>query len=622
MMARNPEEQDIERLLEEIPRIRHLDASDGGEEADSRIWDEILNGICCSGVSPGHEVGSWSDWSSSSSRSGPDSPSLTEWARKPADLAAMVEKTRLVENLRNVRLGADQKGSVLPPTSALHSGPIGPFLFHHNHRPLDRGCEAFIDPFGWDSLINADGIPSLTQSQQHYPGAANLVDPLLRKSSYGAADFDTGRQMNPQYWGNHSGNFASFPNKPYPISDMLLQSEMTRVNPNWDINASDGLNLPNNSGEITFRAGHQPVRMARNMSDAGFAREMGLHCTKNQRNVQGTSVKRPSSFLKYENLIGVKGHLYLFAKDQHGCRYLQQMLDEGKHQVDTIFNGVINSTVELMVDPFGNYLMQKLLGKCNEEQLMAILLVLNKNPANLVGISLNIHGTRAVQKLIDTVKTKHHISLVTSALRPGFVNLVKDLNGSHVLQRCLETFTTEDNKFIFEAAAMYCVDIATHRHGCCVLQKCIRNFTGKYQEKLVAVVATNGFKLAQDPYGNYVVQAVLELEKPFAIAILASQFQGKYVELSTQKFSSNVVERCFLYFGKDFPAIIIDELLSVPHFDQLLQHPYANYPIQRALEYSKGQSHAALEKAIRPYAPTLRTNPYFRQIYSKLVSKK
>ncbi|XP_042439145.1 putative pumilio homolog 8, chloroplastic [Zingiber officinale] len=614
MMARNPEEQDIERLLEEIPRIRHLDAYDGGYEVDFRIWDEILNGICYSSVPPGHEGASCSDWSSSSSRSGPDSPSLTEWARKPAGFAAMVEKTRLVENLRNVRLGADQNGSVLPPTSALNSRPIGSFQFQDNNRPADRGCEAFFHPFGWDSLMNADGNSSLTQFQRHYPGAANLVDPLLRKSSYGAADLDTGRQMNPHYWGNHSGNFASFPNKPYPISDVLLQSEMTRVDPNWD-NASDGLNLP-------IRAGHQPVRMARNTSDASFAREMGLHCTKNQRNAQGTSVKRVAPFIKYENLMGVKGHLYLLAKDQHGCRYLQQMLDEGKHQVDTIFNGVINSTVELMVDPFGNYLMQKLLGKCNEEQLMAILLMLNKNPANVVGISLNIHGTRAVQKLIDTVKTKHHISLVTSALRPGFVNLVKDLNGSHVLQRCLETFTTEDNKFIFDAAAMYCVDIATHRHGCCVLQKCIRNFTGEYQEKLVAVVATNGNKLAQDPYGNYVVQAVLELEKPFAIAILASQFQGRYVELSTQKFSSNVVERCFLYFGKDFPATIIDELLSVPHFDQLLQHPYANYPIQRALEYSKGQSHAALEKAIRPYAPTLRTNPYCRQIYSKLVSKK
>lgn len=56
-------------------------------------------------------------------------------------------------------------------------------------------------------------------------------------------------------------------------------------------------------------------------------------------------------------------------------------------------------------------------------------------------------------------------------------------------------------QFIFDGAVMYCVDIATHRHGCCVLQKCIREFTGEHQEKLVAVVAANGFKLAQDPYG-------------------------------------------------------------------------------------------------------------------------
>lgn len=88
-------------------------------------------------------------------------------------------------------------------------------------------------------------------------------------------------------------------------------------------------------------------------------------------------------------------------------------------------------------------------------------------------------------------------------------------------------------------------------------------------------------------FRNYVVQAILDLEMPYANAILASQFQGKYVELSTQKFSSNVVERCFLHFGKDFPATIISEFLAVPHFGQFLQHPYANYPIQRALEYSK-----------------------------------
>lgn len=53
-----------------------------------------------------------------------------------------------------------------------------------------------------------------------------------------------------------------------------------------------------------------------------------------------------------------------------------------------------------------------------------------------------------VQKLIETVKTRQQISLVISALEPGFLALIKDLNGNHVVQRCLQCFTTEDSKVI------------------------------------------------------------------------------------------------------------------------------------------------------------------------------
>lgn len=53
-----------------------------------------------------------------------------------------------------------------------------------------------------------------------------------------------------------------------------------------------------------------------------------------------------------------------------------------------------------------------------------------------------------MQKLIDTLKTKKQIALVISAIQPGFLDLIKDLNGSHVLQRCLESFTPEDNKVL------------------------------------------------------------------------------------------------------------------------------------------------------------------------------
>lgn len=51
-----------------------------------------------------------------------------------------------------------------------------------------------------------------------------------------------------------------------------------------------------------------------------------------------------------------------------------------------------------------------------------------------------------VQKLIETLKTRQQVSLVKAALKPGFLDLIKDLNGNHVLQRCLQCLSNEDNE--------------------------------------------------------------------------------------------------------------------------------------------------------------------------------
>ena len=54
--------------------------------------------------------------------------------------------------------------------------------------------------------------------------------------------------------------------------------------------------------------------------------------------------------------------------------------------------------------------------------------------------------TRVVQKLIETLKDRRQISLVLAALEPGFLDLIKDLNGNHVIKHCLQCLGNEDNK--------------------------------------------------------------------------------------------------------------------------------------------------------------------------------
>ncbi|CAD6202427.1 unnamed protein product [Miscanthus lutarioriparius] len=325
-----------------------------------------------------------------------------------------------------------------------------------------------------------------------------------------------------------------------------------------------------------------------------------------------------SRTLRFDNVVRVKeGSIYHMAKDQNGCRYLQDKFLEGKHHVDAIFEGIINHIADLMISSFGNYLVQKMLEVCDEGQRLRIILVLTQDPVKqLIAISLNTHGTRVVQRLIETVRSRDQIMLIISALQPSFMLLVNDPNGNHVIQKCLTNFGAEDNKFIFEGAAANCFNMAVHRHGCCVLQRCISNARGVYQANLIVEICARGFELAQDPFGNYVVQYVLELKIPSANAHLASQFEGKYIYLSKQKVSSNVVERCLKFFPDDAKAVIVHELLllSGSHFEQLLQDPYANYVIYTALLHTKGHLHSALVEAIRPHEDAIRTSPCCKRI--------
>lgn len=96
--------------------------------------------------------------------------------------------------------------------------------------------------------------------------------------------------------------------------------------------------------------------------------------------------------LKFTSLDDLEGRIFSVAKDQHGCRFLQRKLDEAKpDDVEKIFQEIKEHVVQLMTDPFGNYLVQKLLDACNEVHRTAILEAVTKND-DLISISLNMHG--------------------------------------------------------------------------------------------------------------------------------------------------------------------------------------------------------------------------------------
>ncbi|ORY10564.1 armadillo-type protein [Clohesyomyces aquaticus] len=334
------------------------------------------------------------------------------------------------------------------------------------------------------------------------------------------------------------------------------------------------------------------------------------------RRVQNADANR---FVNYDLKTMARQEIYGLCKDQHGCRFLQKKLEERNTEyLEIIFNETAPHVVELMTDPFGNYLCQKLLEYTNNEQRNT--LVRNASPS-LVQIALNQHGTRALQKMIEFISTPEQIAMITAAFSGKVVELIQDLNGNHVIQKCLNHLKSEDAQFIFDAVGMNCITVGTHRHGCCVLQRCIDHASGFQKVNLVRQITMCSFLLVQDPFGNYVVQYILDLADAGFTTPMCLGFAGKVAELSKQKFSSNVIEKCIRCADEETKRILVEELMHPNELEKLMRDSYGNYVIQTALEFAPPDLCVHLIEAMRPILPGIRQTPYGRRIQSKVQER-
>jgi hypothetical protein len=318
----------------------------------------------------------------------------------------------------------------------------------------------------------------------------------------------------------------------------------------------------------------------------------------------------------YSTIEDVTGNIYHTAKDQYGCRFLQKMLEDGNPQcIARILEEVYENSVELMTDPFGNYLMQKLVERCTDEQRTVIA---QKVAPHLVTISFNMHGTRAVQTLIENLSNSTQVQIIIGALQDSVVPLIKDLNGNHVIQRSLQKFTPQDKQFVYDAAVPRCMDVATHRHGCCVIQRCIDHASEEQRMWLTDEIARNALTLVTDPFGNYVVQYVLDLNVEHMVRKVCAAFRGCFASLCMNKFSSNVMEKSLQSAPDDIQESFVAELMEPATLPKLLQDQYANYVVQTALTVSKPPQLTHLQEAIRGHIHLVRNTPYGKKIENKL----
>lgn len=110
------------------------------------------------------------------------------------------------------------------------------------------------------------------------------------------------------------------------------------------------------------------------------------------------------------------------------------------------------------------------------------------------------------------------------------------------------------------------------RHGCCVVQRCLDSAPKKYRDMMLDAIVNSAVMLIRDPFGNYVIQFLIEKGKPSEKERIARCVLGKVVSLSCEKYSSNVIEKILLFAPDSVRNEVVKELAECPNLRDILHH--------------------------------------------------
>ncbi|MCO5588874.1 hypothetical protein L7F22_042835 [Adiantum nelumboides] len=462
------------------------------------------------------------------------------------------------------------------------------------------------------SLLRGYPLDSLEMQKNHlnsmFGYSADQKSQLPRSGSYGLPLGSKPASLSPAYYGSPptvgfvmpygSSPISSpmFPNSPLVPSAFSLRQQADR---NFRFSLG-GARTPGGGAYMSW----QGQKLSDGGEDKGSSLLEELKNNKTRRFELGD----------------IAGHVVEFSADQHGSRFIQQKLEMvSLEEKASVFQEVLPHALTLMTDVFGNYVIQKFFEHGTTEQRTELAERLVGHALNL---SLQMYGCRVIQKALEVVDMEQQIRLI-SELDGHVMRCVRDQNGNHVIQKCIECVPPDRIGFILSAFYGQVVMLSTHPYGCRVIQRVLEYCTdeqkgGGVMDEILRSVCT----LAQDQYGNYVVQHILEHGKPEERSDILTKMAGQIVQMSQHKFASNVVEKCLEFGGPAERQILITEMLGQTDENEPLQammkDQYANYVVQKVLETCNDQQREMLLSRIRVHLHALKKYTYGKHIVARV----
>ena len=299
-----------------------------------------------------------------------------------------------------------------------------------------------------------------------------------------------------------------------------------------------------------------------------------------------------------------------FPNSKASSKKLQQLIAKSRPEELSQIIDLISPTISsLMIDLYGNYMCQTLFHNCSAGQRLTLLKAMR---GSLVSVAFHARGTHALQNLIAMTSIKEEETVYREEFQGRFVEMSKDTNASHVVQRLLVTLNSR--YFIVREILGSVEELAVDKLGVCVIKKCCND------PEVMNEVLGRCLMLIQHPYGNYAVQCVLEQWKEEVAHEFLSAVKGKIIQLCLQKYASNVIEKAVKV--ESIRTSILQELAGSDKIAEIITNQYGCYVLRTLSAECGREDKGALGKVVQQAlssAHSQKLKPLWREIMNNLT---
>lgn len=241
------------------------------------------------------------------------------------------------------------------------------------------------------------------------------------------------------------------------------------------------------------------------------------------------------------------GHVLPLSLQMYGCRVIQKALEvidvDRQTQMVAELDG---SVMKCIRDQNGNHVIQKCIECVPGDRIQFITSAFY---GQVVALSTHPYGCRVIQRVLEHCKDMNTQQVIMDEIMQSVCALAQDQYGNYVIQHVLEHGKPQQRSVIIRKLAGQIVLMSQQKFASNVVEKCL-TFGGPDERQLLVnemLGSTDENEplqaMMKDPFGNYVVQKVLETCDDRSLELILSRIRIHLSALKRYTYGKHIVSR-------------------------------------------------------------------------------